>query len=498
MHRRRVRGLRAAAFWIWITGPVALPAGADFPATPIVDDFERADGDLADGPSWADAWTFFDQNPQDRSLEIDAGTLRPKHAALGRSGAAAWLPLYADDVEAHVTWAGLPTPVPLGSSGIEIQVRTLELPDGHTHYYSCDMRERDALPARVATISQRGEGDQTEVGGVNLTDSFEVGDVVGARILGDQLQCWRRHATTGGGFVAGEEELMLASTMPDDLRAGYIVVRASDDESIRLDEFGAGVYPPEVEPLGYPAVPLRDGFSRPDQPLADSPNWAEAWAFCCGAPGDRSHDIENGEILSRNGGTDLIDDESGASAWLPLVAADVEAYVTWTALPSVPTGGQRGSEIQVRTQALPDGHLDHYSCEMLVRDGAPDGLNILWQQGEEAQTIVATRNLQDRFSAGDRVGVRIVGQQLECWRRHASDGVDFAEGALERMIVVTMPGDLGPGYVVLRTTDRPEIRWDDFGAGVYPPPGVPALGRPLLFLAGAVLLLAGALRAARP
>lgn len=480
---------RAAVLWLALVTAAAAPAQADFPAVPVTDGFERADGDLADGPDWADAWTYFAQNPQDRSLEIVSGTIRAKNAASGVSGAAAWLPLYADDVEARVTWVALPVPEPAGSSGIEVQVRTLELPDGHTHYYSCEMVERDGLPSRVSTISQRGEGDQTIVAAVNLTDAFEVGDVVGARIVGDQLECWRRHASSGGGFAAGEEELMLSSTMPDDLRAGYVVIRTNGDEAIRLDDFGAGLYPPEPAPLDYPAVPLRDQFNRPDQPLASSPNWADAWMYCCGEPGDRSHDIVDGEIASHNGGA--VPPESGASAWLPLYAADVEAYVTWTALPTAPAGSGRSSEIQVRTQALPDGHLDFYSCEYYVRNGTNDGLNVLWQQGEGVTTMVASRNLQDPYAVGDQVGARIVGNRLECWRRHATDGVDFDTGTLERMISVAMPGDLGPGYVVLRTTDRPDIRWDDFGVGVYPPPGIPALGGSLLWLAGALVLGVG-------
>ena len=192
-----------------------------FPTTPILDNFNRADGGLGAN------WTYMDFGGAGGGPAIISNQVGPDAAgdfALMIYNAST----YGPDVEAYID---VPTKI---SSGTEVNTIGFYTSSGSfatlDGYYV-------SPPEAAGTswlIARRDDGAATQLG-ATFTQSFANGDAFGMARIGNDIEAWHR---TGGVW-----SLLATRTDSTYVGAGKLAFSASDNSggAYRLDNFGGGV-----------------------------------------------------------------------------------------------------------------------------------------------------------------------------------------------------------------------------------------------------------------
>jgi len=215
-----------------VTVTVGSPVLA-FPATPVLDNFNRANGGV--GAGWVDeAWSY------------SIGSKQLRHN--GTIARIEWGAAAGPDQEAYVTWAGLTSTSPEQDLILKCQGTTWV--DGHIAV------RYEAKNSRVSVYTLTSPGNWVNRGAITRVTLAE-GDRFGARATRDgAVRVYRNGTLLGSVSVAG---WAYAAS------GGRIGVSWGNGSSTRADDFGGGTLPSALL-AGDPAAPAAQ--SPPDAPAS--------------------------------------------------------------------------------------------------------------------------------------------------------------------------------------------------------------------------------------
>ena len=206
-----------------------------FPSTPLLDDFNRADGAL--GANW-------------NSLVYSGGVM-PKIASNGATlngvgfCATSWATLYGRDQESYCDLVTLPA-----SWGVTCYLRggTEAVPS----VYEINIANNSTL---VGQVDKAGT-ETNPVAGGSVATAWAAGDGFGARAMAGLVSVFRR---TAG--VWNQAPVLIVPTATNSL-GGFIGFAVADGGTFtcKIDNFGGGTIPPDLDWSKFPKFTNRRDF----------------------------------------------------------------------------------------------------------------------------------------------------------------------------------------------------------------------------------------------
>jgi hypothetical protein len=220
------------------------------------------------------------------------------------------------------------------------------------------------------------------------------------------------------------------------------VTLASDDHCV------AAVAIAEAVGVLFPTTPVIETFTGANTTSPPNGNWSNDYL---NRADGRGIQIQSNAATGVNAG--------GNEGWYNLrtFEASQEAYFT------ISTVGASGDYcgVALRIAAPGTAGMDGYEVDMVKAAGTD---NVEFYRIDNSTYTQIGASVPQEFSNGDALGGRIVGSQLDCYRKPS--GSPWA--AVARITDATYTA---AGYVGINSQGTTQ-RLDDYGAGAYNPPGV--------------------------
>jgi hypothetical protein len=225
------------------------------------------------------------------------------------------------------------------------------------------------------------------------------------------------------------------------LGSNVITVTAGDGSTTVIDTI-------TVTYLTFPTTSVLDVFTGTNG--ADLPVYSANWTTLSSNAGYHELEIQGNAATSTTGaGADAAD------AWATTYGPDCEVYATITTLPTA--GGSGYVQLLARLQAVGgDNTFDGYGLEYQTQSGT-DRLR-LFRIDNSAPTYLGSGDISQDLSAGDSIGLSIVGSTLQAWYKPAAG----SWATLGSSVTDTTYGSSGKIGLYANST---VVRIDSFGGG---------------------------------
>jgi hypothetical protein len=394
-----------------------------FPTTPILDDFNRTDGDP--GANWIRAMVPAASPPQ-----IESNRIKNLTADTTDSGMY-WIPTRYIDSEIYITVPVLPSP---STEQFNLNWRTLNAarsgpPAASTNDWS---GYRIIVIADGTVRVQKYDGTTLTQIGSDIASTCAAGDSFGAKMVGTRITVWRKPAAGVWGQIG---VTLYDSTYP---QSGYLALQM-DEATCRLDDFGGG------GSVGFPLfVPeFSSSFTGSDEnPISEGGNWLTypGWP----QPARR--------VSNR-----MSNPTAGADYWSGIykptqpegVFTDVEIIATIAAWSS-----SDYLSIDIRTTGAATEPPSLTTRNAYVFDTVGNDLSVARVQNGVSTQLGAT--VVTSFGAGDMIGIQAIGSLISFWEKV---GVGAWTLILERVDTMWSQGRVSLGG------QGQTWAWDDFTVG---------------------------------
>lgn len=211
--------------------------GGIFPATPVLDDFNRPDQGPSPGSQWVNT---FNEGLRVIGQQAHGDTLSDAHAS-------AWRHRLPANQEVFATFAD--TPGTTAGSALSLRRQTL---DAYTDGYLAMFYRESNRADEVSIWKASGFQDTCLVCNVSLPEELGAGDQIGFRAVGPVLQAY-----LNGALVAWAVDFEF-------LTDGYIDLYTGDVAGAVFDDFGGGLVPACADGLDNDGDGLTDFGMDPE------------------------------------------------------------------------------------------------------------------------------------------------------------------------------------------------------------------------------------------
>lgn len=188
---------------------------ANFPATPVLDDFDRADEGPPPSASWVSAGL-------DGGLQVISNTCGTT-GTITSGYTSSWNTSFGADSEAHCQWAVIPGANGNGMSLLcRLQTSTDYNSDHYENYFVQTAGNDDVQVFKIVSSVLTQLGADIDVGGV-----YAAGDQLGIRCLASDIEVWYKG-------------VRIDTRTDTDIAAGGFINAYVDNAVMRIDNFGGG------------------------------------------------------------------------------------------------------------------------------------------------------------------------------------------------------------------------------------------------------------------